>query len=602
LAKQPRPKGNRLSIVTNAGGPGVLATDALYQGGGQLTQLSKETMDELNGFLPAAWSRGNPIDILGDADPERYAKSLEIAARDTNADGLLVILTPQDMTDPTQTAEALREYNQLGKPVLASWMGGANIEAGERILNRANIPTFAYPDTAVRLFNHMWRYSDNLRALYETPVLPDEGKDGPDRELVKKIITKARKGGRTILTEHESKQILAAYGVNTLPDAVAATEDEAVKAANELGYPVVVKIHSLTITHKTDVGGVILNIQDDAGVREAFNRIKSAVEENVGEGFDGVNVQPMISLEGYELIIGSSVDPQFGPVILFGLGGSLVEVFKDRALGLPPLTTTLARRMMERTKIYEALQGVRGRKSVDLAALEKLLVRFSQIAAEQPWIAEMDINPLLASPERLLALDARVVLHEPSTLESELPQTAIRPYPTQYVGTWHSKRGTEVTIRPIQPEDEPLMVEFHNTLSERTVYMRYFSPLKLQQRVAHERLSRICFIDYDREMVLVASREKPDGEGEQILGAGRLTKLHGKNEGEFGLVVGDEFQGYGLGKELLERVIDVGRREGLERIIGYILPDNAVMLGISEELGFRLERGEENNVKAVLDL
>jgi acetyltransferase len=604
LAKQPRPKGHRLSIVTNAGGPGVLATDALIQGGGELTPISDETMEELNGFLPAAWSHGNPIDILGDADPERYAKSLEIAARDPNSDGLLVILTPQDMTDPTQTAESLRQYAKLGKPVLASWMGGADIKAGERILNRADIPTFPYPDTAVRLFNNMWRFSENLRSLYETPVLPDKGTDGPDREGVKKIINAARKAGRTILTEQESKEVLRLYGVNTLPDRVATTEDEAVAAADELGYPVVVKIHSYSITHKTDVGGVILNLQTADEVREAFNSIKTAVEEKVGDGFDGVNVQPMVKLDGYELIIGSSVDPQFGPVVLFGMGGSLVEVYKDSALGLPPLTTTLARRMMERTKIYEALHGVRGRKGVDLEELEKLIVRFSQIVAEQPWIKEMDINPLLASPDRLLALDARVVLHEPGTLETELPQTAIRAYPSQYMSEWHSKRGSKLTIRPIRPEDEPLMVNFHSTLSEQTVYMRYFSPLKLQQRVAHERLSRICFIDYDREMVLVATRPDEDSKtkSEQILGAGRLTKLHGKREGEFGLVVGDEFQGHGLGKELLARLIEVGRAEELEAIVGYILPDNSVMLGVSEELGFSLQRTPDNTVKATLEL
>ncbi|PJF21320.1 MAG: acetyl CoA synthetase subunit alpha [Phototrophicales bacterium] len=603
LAKQPRPKGNRLTIVTNAGGPGVLATDALILGGGQLAQISDETMQELNEFLPAAWSHNNPIDILGDADPERYARALETAARDPNSDGLLVILTPQDMTDPTQTAEALKQYADLGgKPVLASWMGGADVKAGERILNRANIPTFPYPDTAVRLFNNMWRYNENLRLLYETPVLPSDEDFTPDRELAKSIINKARKAKRTILTEYESKQILAAYGVNTIPGAVATSEDEAVQAAEAMGYPVVAKIHSYTITHKTDVGGVVLNLNDADAVREAFRRIKQSVEDNVGSGFDGVNIQPMAKLDGYELIIGSSIDAQFGPVILFGTGGSLVEVFKDRALGLPPLTTTLARRMMEQTKIYEALQGVRGRKSVKLEELEMLLVRFSQIIAEQPWIAEMDINPLLASPDRLLALDARVVLHDSTKLESELPQTAIRPYPTQYITTWTAKSGNEVIIRPIRPEDEPLMVKFHESLSERTVYMRYFSPLKLQQRVAHERLSRICFIDYDREMVLVGCRRDPETDELQILGAGRLTKLHGKNEAEFGIVVGDRYQGYGLGTALLERLIDVGRAEGLDRIIGHILPDNTTMIALSEELGFKTSRGKDNMVQAVLDL
>ena len=605
LSKQPRPKGRNLTIVTNAGGPGVLATDALIRGGGKLTEISDGTMEELNDFLPFAWSHNNPIDILGDADPERYAKSLEVAANDPNSDGMLIILTPQDMTDPTQTAEYLRPYaNMSGKPVLASWMGGPEINRGEWILNRANIPTFEYPDTAVRMFNYMWQYSYYLDALYETPVLPSDEEFEPDRAKVQEIIEHAKASGRTILTEDESKQVLAAYGVNTIPNRVATSADEAVQAAEEFGYPVVVKIHSETITHKTDVGGVMLNLRNADNVREAFDQIKTSVAESVGaEHFDGVAVQPMIRLDdAYELIIGSSVDPQFGPVILFGMGGSLVEVFKDRALGLPPLTTTLARRMMERTKIYEALHGVRGRKPVDLEELEKLMVRFSQIVAEQPWIAEMDINPLLASPERLLALDARVVLHPADTDESDLPRTAIRPYPTQYV--WHRtlKNGEEITIRPIRPEDEPLMVKFHETLSERTVYMRYFSPLKLQQRVAHERLSRICFIDYDREMVLVATRHNPETHETQILGAGRLTKSSWHSQGEFGLLVGDEFQGAGLGTTLLEHVVDVGRAEGLDRIVGHILADNSAMLNLMESMNFDTKRDDGNLILATLDL
>ncbi len=605
LSKQPRPRGNNLTIVTNAGGPGVLATDALIRGGGQLTKISEGTMEELNEFLPFAWSHNNPIDILGDAAPERYAKSLEIAANDPNSDGMLVILTPQDMTDPTQTAEYLRPYaNISGKPVLASWMGGPEISRGEQILNRANIPTFEYPDTAVRMFNYMWQYTYNLDALYETPVLPSDEEFQPDRTTVNRIIETAKSSGRTILTEDESKQVLAAYGVHTIPNRVATTPDAAVQAADEIGYPVVIKIHSETITHKTDVGGVMLNLRNADNVREAFAQIQGSVGEKVGaEHFHGVAVQPMIRLDdAYELIMGSSVDPQFGPVILFGMGGSLVEVFKDRALGLPPLTTTLARRMMECTKIYEALHGVRGRRPIDMEELEKLLVRFSQIAAEQPWIAEMDINPLLASPDRLLALDARVVLHPPNTAEADLSRTAIRPYPTQYVWQQNTRNGTEITIRPIRPEDEPLMVKFHETLSERTVHMRYFSPLKLQQRVAHERLSRICFIDYDYEMVLVATRRHPKTDETQILGAGRLTKSKWENEGEFGLLVGDEFQGYGLGTMLLERVIEVGKQEGLDRIMGHILADNSLMLNLMESRHFTTQREEGNIIAAVLNL
>lgn len=606
LAKQPRPRGPRLTIVTNAGGPGVLATDALISQGGELAQLSEETMQALNALLPDAWSHGNPIDILGDAEPERYAKALEIAAGDPHSDGLLVILTPQAMTDPTLTAEQLRPYASLkGKPLLASWMGGAEVEEGEQILNRSKIPTFPYPDTAVRIFNYMWRYTYNLRGIYETPVLPeDKGADAPDRDAARAIIDAARKARKTILSEYESKTLLAAYGIPTTPMRLAANPDEAVKAADELGYPVVLKLHSETITHKVDVGGVQLNLLDPEAVRRAYDLIETSVAEKAGpEHFLGVSVQPMVSLEGDEIIIGSSIDAQFGPVILFGAGGSLVEVFRDRALALPPLTTTLARRMMEQTLIYKALKGVRGRKPVDLAALERLLVRFSQLVVEQRFIKEIDINPLLASPERLLALDARVLLFDPDMTREQLPQLAIRPYPQRYVQPWTLRDGTPVVIRPIRPEDEPLIARFHETLSDRTVYLRYFSPLKLQQRVSHERLARICFIDYDREMALVMEHQEPNTGEKEIIGVARLSKLHGKPEGEFAVVVSDAYQGQGVGTELLGRIVEIGRAEGLRRIIGYVLPDNTGMLNVAKKWGFELHRSmEDSSIVAALDL
>lgn len=603
FAKQPRPSGRRLSIVTNAGGPGVLATDALISDGGELAEVSDATMKELNAFLPSAWSHNNPIDILGDADPQRYAKALEIAAKDPNNDGLLVILTPQDMTDPTGTAEALRPYADLnGKPVLASWLGGSAVEAGIRILNRANIPTFSYPDTAVRMFNYMWRYSYNLQLLYETPMLLSDEEYTPDRELVEKIITSARAEGRTILTETESKQVLGAYGMPIIPDVIAETEDEAVAAADKMGYPVVVKIHSLTITHKTDVGGVMLNIKDEAGVRKAYQTIRQSVADKAGlEHFNGVNVQPMVKLDGYELIIGSSVDPQFGPVILFGTGGSLVEVYKDRSLALPPLTTTLARRLIERTKIYEALKGVRGRQAVNLAELEKLLVRFSQIVAEQRLIAEIDINPLIASPDRLLALDARVVLHPADVTKEDLPKLAIRPYPQQYIHYSKSSDGSPIIIRPIRPEDEPLMMKFHETLSERTVYMRFFTPFQLQERIAHERLSKICFIDYAREMIFVATRKHPKSHETEIMATMRLTP-DPDGDLEFGLLVSDKFQGQGLGKQLLQHAIDFAQQEGYPSIFGVILPENTNMLHLAQELGFTMKTLEDKSVVAVMML
>ncbi|TAK94297.1 MAG: GNAT family N-acetyltransferase, partial [Verrucomicrobia bacterium] len=577
LGKQPRPKGPHLTIVTNAGGPGVLATDMLVGSGGELTELSPETFKAYNELLPPHWSRNNPVDILGDAGPEKYARAIEIAAKDPNSDGVLVILTPQAMTDPTGTAEQVKQFAHLHqKPILASWMGGLEVGAGEDILNAAGIPTYDYPDTAARAFQYMWRYSQNLKALYETPALLDANhKSATAQAEAEEMIQKVRRAGRTILTEFESKQLLAAYGIPTVETLVAKTETEAVKLAEKIGYPVVLKLFSETITHKTDVGGVQLNLRTEAAVRKAWKTIAEAVKEKVGaEHFLGVTVQPMISLDGYELIIGSSLDPQFGPVLLFGTGGQLVEVFKDRALALPPLNATLARRMIEQTKIYTALKGVRGRAAVNLAAVEELLVRFSQLVVEQKWITEIDINPLIVSPERVLALDARVVVHKADVTEDKLPRTAIRPYPTQYVAPWTLKNGTKVSIRPIRPEDEPLLVKFHETLSEESVYHRYFSALKLDQRVAHERLTRICFNDYDREIALVVEHRNERTGQPEILGVARLSKARGLNEAEYALLVADRWQRQGLGTELLTRLVQIARDEKLERITAIILADN----------------------------
>jgi acetyltransferase len=608
LAKQPRPKGPRLSIVTNAGGPGVLAVDALIRSGGELTELTDETLQEYNSFLPGPWSHSNPIDILGDADPERYAKSLQVAAKDPNSDGMLVILTPQAMTDPTGTAEKLRSYAKIeNKPVLASWMGGAMVARGEEVLNQAGIPTYSYPDTAARVFYALWRSTYNLRGLYETPAVLDEDEEAADgRKAAAALVDGARGSGRTILTEYESKKLLEAYKIPTVATTIATSPDQAASQAATFDFPVVLKLHSETITHKTDVGGVQLNLPNPEAVKRAYKAIETSVNEKAGPGhFLGVTVQPMAkrSSDAYELIIGSSLDAQFGPVLLFGTGGQLVEVFKDRALALPPLNTTLARRMMENTRIYTALKGVRGRKPVDMNALEQLMVRFSRLVVEQKWIREIDINPLLAGPDGMLALDARVIVHGPEMAENQLPRPAIRPYPVQYIGRWSTGDGREVLIRPIRPEDEPLLVKFHGTLSERSVALRYFHAMKLSARVAHDRLTRICFIDYDREMSLVVEARDPASGEREILGVSRLARQFGTNEAEFALIVSDGCQGKGIGTELLRRTIAVGRDEKYERITGEVLPENTEMQRVCEKLGFRLEHAVgESIVRAVIDL
>jgi acetyltransferase len=602
LGKQPRPRGPRLAIVTNAGGPGALATDMLETSGGHIAKLTPETDAALAALLPPEGSRRNPIDILGDATPEMYGKAVELAARDANTDGVLVILTPQAMTDAAGTAERLRPLAKIdGKPILASWMGGAAVEPGEAILNDAGIPTFKYPDRAARAFELMWRHSENLRIMYETPIFVHEPatRPGAKGESPEAIIAAARKEGRKILTESESKLIMAAYGIPVVATGVAASEKEAVELAERFGYPVVLKLYSKTVTHKTDVGGVKLNLANAAAVRKAWKAIQKSVTEKAGiEAFQGVTVQPMVKLSGVELILGSAIDPQFGPVILFGAGGQLVEVLKDRALGLPPLNGTLARRLMEQTRIYEALLGVRGNKSADMAALEQILSRFSQLVVEQSEIAEIDINPLLASPDGLIALDARIALRPEDAGGAKPPRPAIRPYPTQYITSCKLKDGTEVGVRPIRPEDEPLIVRFHHQLSEQSVYFRFFGPLRLENRVAHERLARLCFIDYDRELALVATLASGE-----IIAVGRLCKRRWANDAEFAIVVADRWQRQGLGARLMELLIQAGRDEGLDRLTAVILRDNHGMEAVCRKAGCKVHTVQgQTELNAEIDL
>lgn len=590
LSKQPRPKGKRLAIVTNAGGPGVLAADALMSGGGELAELSQKTIDELSSFLPNAWSHGNPIDTLADSSEAMYERAIEIALKDDDVDGLLAITAPLVAADPLLMAESISKFAHCGKPIMAAFMGASAIEAADDYMGAAGVPTFQFPDTAARLFNYMWKYNDNLKSLYETPVVASE--DEPDRRVTEAIINRAREDERTILTEFESKQVLKAYGIPVVKTAVALSEHDAVVAADAIGYPVVLKLLSKTITHKSDIGGVLLNLHSAEDVASAFRSIKERVlARHRAADFEGVTVQPMIDRDGYELIVGSSIDPQFGPVLLFGSGGVFAEVMRDNTLALPPLNTTLARRMMEQTKIWNVLEGTRGKKAVDRAALERLMVAFSQLVIEQPAIAEIDINPLLASSEGLLALDARIVLHGDESLS--IPKPAIRPYPMQYVGEWQMPDGSMLALRPIRPEDEPHVARFHTTLSDETVQQRYQAPLELRDRIAHERLTRSCFIDYDREIALVAEREL-SGEKE-ILGVARLrktslaTRERQSSEALCTIIVSDTYQNMGLGTELLRRLLDIAEQEGITCIRTQTIIDNPQIVAIARKQGFQLE-------------
>jgi acetyltransferase len=595
LALQPQPRGPNLAIITNAGGPGVMATDALIGEGGTLAPLSSETRAALDKVLPPFWSHANPIDVLGDATPERYRQAVEVCARDPSVQGILVLLTPQAMTDPTETARQLTPFARLDhKPLLAVWMGGGAVAEGQRVLNRAGVPTFSSPEAAIRAFLHMVQYRRNQELLYETPqALPEE--DAPDQERVRKVIASVRADGRTLLTEVEAKEVLSAYGIPVTPTVACKTVEEAVAAARKIGYPVVVKLLSRKITHKTDVGGVQLNLADDDAVRTAFRTIQGNVP---ADAFDGVTVQPMVRAKGFELIVGSSIDAQFGPVVAFGAGGILVEVFRDISHGLPPLTRTLARRLVERTRISQALKGVRGQKPVDLAALETLLVRFGQLVADFLEIAEIDLNPLLASPEVVVALDARVLLCPPDLPQEKKPRLAIPPYPNQLTSQFTLEDGTNVTVRPVRAEDEPLIVALHASHSERTIRMRFFSLVKTLSR---ESLIRLCHLDYDREMALAAVEYA--SAGPRILGVSRYYLDPETMEGEFAVVVGDQWQGKGLGVHLMTRLIEIARERGVRRLVGSVLSENRPMLQLMQALGFTIRpTGEDDVVEAVRDL
>ncbi len=574
LAKQPRPAGKRLAILTNAGGPAVMAADALLESGGDLAQLSGDAMQKLDSLLPSHWSHGNPVDVLGDADGERMAKSLEIVVRDPGADGVIVVVTPQGMTSCTRLAEAMAQVKlPSGKPVLASFMGGAAVAGAIDVLERRGIPNFPFADTAARVFASMWRYSENLRALYETPSQVESLPENKDE--ARRIVQKVRAKGRVLLTEFESKRILELYGIPSVQTQLAGTEEEACAHAAEIGYPVVLKLHSETVSHKRGVGGVRLDLRNEGEVRAAYREL-SAIP-----GFDGATVQHMADgRQGYEVILGSASDPQFGPVLMFGSGGEFVEVYQDSALALPPLNTTLARRMMERTRVSKALRGVRGRPPADTAALEEVLVHFSTLVLDVPEIQEIDINPLLVSSSGVMALDARILLFEPG---KKIPPPAIRPYPAQYSWKTTLRDGSACCIRPIRPEDEPSIAKFHTTLSDRTVYSRYFGFLKLSDRIAHERLTRVCFVDYDREIALVADK---DG---VTLGVVRLVRSRTDDTAEFAIVISDSLQRSGLGTELMRRILDVARAERVRIVDGLVLPENRGMLRVCEKLGFRSE-------------
>jgi acetyltransferase len=609
--------GSRLSIVTNSGGLGVLATDALVLTGGKLAPLAPATVARLNHILPPEWSGQNPIDILGDADGERFQKVIEVAVEDPNADGLLVIFTPQGVADPTDTAERLRDIvNRLQdtpyghKPILASWMGGAEVMAGEAILNRHQIPTYPYPDSAARLFNLMSQHSYSLQGMAELPTMqPPDAKTLPDRALAADMIQSARQRGRRVLSAVEALKLLEAYHLPVLQTAIAASEEEAIGQAETMGYPVVLKLPYIPGVHTADEGGVQLNLTNSEAVRHAFRTLLDQSPQAME-----VLVQPMVVRDGaYELMLCSFVDSHFGPVVSFGKGGRLQEVYQDRQVALPPLNVALARRTMEQTQIFEALRGQRGYAAVDLEALSNLLVTFSQLVVDQPQIKGININPLWVQPDwqlltpetrhrlertgtqlqPLLILDARIELYPaPESTTDQPPKQPwpiLRPYPVDLVSKF-SLEGRTVTIRPARPEDEASIMAFQTGLSNQSVYLRHSQLLTLGFRETQQRLQQLCYLDYDHELALVAEGTAPTTRQKAILAIARFNQDIDSHTADFALVVEDTIQGHGLGTAMVRQLVRFARDRSVTTLTTNVLPDNAAMQRVCEKVGFTLHR------------
>lgn len=603
LGRQPLPMGPNLAIITNAGGPGVMAADATIARGGKLARLSPITIETLNVILPPYWSRSNPIDILGDAKADRYRAAVEACFRDENVDGILIIYTPQGGSVPAEIAETIVDMCRAEgfcKTYLTSFMGYEDVEEANYIFTQNGIPTYYTPEQAVATFMYMYQYKRNLELLYETPAeLPVDSV--PPRRPITMTIRDAARENREILTEAETKQILDHYNIPVVKTMIAKTADEAVIHASQIGYPVVLKILSPQVIHKTDAGGVALGINSDTGVREAFETIVRRVKEyNPEAQIQGVTVQRMIRAKGYELILGARTDPLFGPVVMFGRGGIDVELYRDISIGLPPLNQTLVRRMMEDTKVYQLLKGFRDLPPANIVLLEEIMVRFSQMLVDFPQLKEIEINPLLIDQKEAFALDARAVIDKDRVFAKFEPYAhlVISPYPEKYKTFWKLRNGRTVLLRPIKPEDEPLWLEMLKIASEETIRYRFFETMKVP--LAHEFSARYTNIDYDREIAIVAEVEE-DGQ-RKMLGAVRLFVEPDGKTGEIVFAVADPWQGQGLGLKLVDYIIEISKDKNLETIHAVMLQDNYRAIGLMKEMGFNLEFPGDGTVKAILNL
>ncbi len=599
LAMQPRPLGNRLAIVTNAGGPGVLSTDFLIRRGGKLAELSEKSMKTLDGFLPPAWSHNNPIDVLGDAGADKYEKAVRVCLQDTGVDGVLVILTPQSMTYPVEIAQGVvKAAAGARKPVFAAWMGESDVQQGREVLETGRVPNYRYPESAVDAFVRMFHYNEDLKLLYEAPpAIPVDFEI--NREKALEIIERVYEENRSILLEAEAKDLMGCYGIPVSRNKVCGTPEEAIAFADSIGYPVVMKIASRDISHKTDAGGVILNVRNSEDVHRRYEEIISNVRSYKADArIDGILVEKMIT-GGHELLIGAIKDPIFGPVIVFGRGGVAVEVFKDTKMGLPPLNLALANRLIQNIQMYPLLEGYRGMPGADLEELALVLYKFSYLLVDFPQIKEVDINPFVADEHGGLVLDARVALDMDARENvRNYKHLVITPYPgRQYSKTTSIKDAPSVFLRPIRPEDEPALENMLLDVSADSMYMRFFGYIP---KVTHQWLTRFTHIDYDREIAIVAEVGQ-EGEREMI-GVVRLIEDAWRETAEYSILVADKWQGKGLGNQLTDYIIEIARQRGIRKIVASVLPANTNMIHMFENRGFKFDRSDMEIFDVELEL
>ena len=587
-----RPRGNRLAIVTNGGGPGVMAADRAADLGIPLSEFADSTMEKLNAVLPSGWSRGNPVDILGDADVDRYRKTVQAVLEGPNVDGVLVLLTPQAITDPTAVAEAIVELEKnADKPVVTCWMGEDLVREGRKTFEAAGIPTFRTPEPAIELFSHISAYYRNQKLLMQTPASLSH-LNPPSVESARLVIETALAERRKVLNEMESKALLAAFRIPIAQTVIARSATEAMVLAEEIGMPVVMKIDSPQIIHKADSGGVRLNLGSLAAVRTAYQEILEEVRRNKPDAvINGVAIEPMIlKRNGRELVVGVKRDPVFGPVITFGEGGNRVEANKDLAVALPPLNNFLVRDLIRSSRVSSLLGDFRTMPPVKMEALEFVLLRVSEMVCELPWITGMEINPLIVDEAGAVAVDARVTVENISPSVDRYAHMAIHPYPSQLITTWTQPDGTVVTIRPIKPEDADLEVEFVRNLSAESKYYRFMNTMR---ELPPAMVARLTQIDYDREMAFVATI---DVEGKEVeVGVCRYAVNPDGESCEFAVVVADDWQHRGLARKLMGVLIETARNKGLLYMNGVFLANNERMLKFVQRLGFVLSNDPEDS-------